>query len=224
MKSILIIFITFLTTTTFAQVKANRNVNDFIPQGFVILEEIKGDLNKDGINDVVLLIKATDKEQFVVDEYRGKLDRNRRGIIILFDKKDSFELALKNLDCFSSEHEDGGVYYAPELAISIKNGNLNISYEHGRYGSWMYVFKAINTDFKLIGYESVYRSNYVFDGITFDETSINFLTKKKLIKEVIKVSSKGKEIYKEFWKKIDVKQLAKLSEIKDFDDIDMSKY
>ncbi|WP_205943805.1 hypothetical protein [Pedobacter aquae] len=50
------------------------------------------------------------------------------------------------------------------------------------------------------------------------------MTKKKLIKEVVKVSPKGKEIYKETWKKIDVKQLAKLSEIKDFDDIDMSKY
>jgi hypothetical protein len=224
MKSILIIFITFLTTTTFAQVKANKNFSDFLPKGFIIHEEIKGDLNKDGIEDVVLLIKATDKRQFVVDEYRGKLDRNRRGLIILFNKRDSFELALKNLDCFSSENEDGGVYFAPELALIIKNGNLNISYEHGRYGSWMYVFKAINTDFKLIGYESVYRSNYVFDGIAFDVTSINFLTKKKLIKEVIKVSPKGKEIYKESWKIIDVKQLAKLSEIKDFDEIDMSKY
>lgn len=220
MKSTLAIFLTLIT---FSQIKP-KSVSDFLPKGFIIHEEIKGDLNRDGIEDVVLLIKDTNKEQFVVDEYRGKLDRNRRGIIILFNKKDSFELALKNLDCFSSEHEDGGVYYAPELAISIKNGNLNISYEHGRYGSWMYVFKFINTDFKLIGYESVYRSNYAFDGIAFDEISINFLTKKKLIKEVIKVSSKGKEIYKESWKGIDVKQLAKLSEIKDFDELDISIY
>lgn len=220
MKSTLAIFLTLIT---FSQIKP-KSVSDFLPKGFIIHEEIKGDLNRDGIEDVVLLIKDTNKEQFVVDEYRGKLDRNRRGIIILFNKKDSFELALKNLDCFSSEHEDGGVYYAPELAINIKNGNLNISYEHGRYGSWMYVFKFINTDFKLIGYESVYRSNYAFDGIAFDEISINFLTKKKLIKEVIKVSSKGKEIYKESWKGIDVKQLAKLSEIKDFDELDISIY
>lgn len=90
MKSTLAIFLTLIT---FIQIKP-KSVSNFLPKGFIIHEEIKGDLNRDGIEDVVLLINDTNKEQFVVDEYRGKLDRNRRGIIILFNKKDSFELAL----------------------------------------------------------------------------------------------------------------------------------
>lgn len=90
MKSTLAIFLTLIT---FSQIKT-KTVSNFLPKGFIIHEEIKGDLNRDGIEDVVLLINDTNKEQFVVDEYRGKLDRNRRGIIILFNKKDSFELAL----------------------------------------------------------------------------------------------------------------------------------
>lgn len=93
MKFSLAIFITFLTLTAFGQIKT-QNISDFLPKSFIIHEEIKGDLNKDGVEDVILLIKATDKKQFVVDEYRGKLDRNRRGLIILFNKRDSFKLAL----------------------------------------------------------------------------------------------------------------------------------
>jgi hypothetical protein len=223
LKFTLSIFIAFLTLTAFGKIKT-QNINDFLPKGFIILENIKGDLNKDGTEDVVLLLKATDKKQFVVDEYRGKLDRNRRGLIILFNKRDSFELALKNLDCFSSENEDGGIYFAPELSIILKEGNLHISYGHGRYGSWTYIFRFSHYDFKLIGYESIYKSNYASDEPTFDETSINFLTKKKLIKEVIKVLPSGKHIYKNSWKTIDIKQLTKLSEIKDFDELNMSIY
>ncbi len=170
MKFTLSIFIAFLTLTAFGKIKT-QNINDFLPKGFIILENIKGDLNKDGTEDVVLLLKATDKKQFVVDEYRGKLDRNRRGLIILFNKRDSF---------------------APELSIILKEGNLHISYGHGRYGSWTYIFRFSHHDFKLIGHESIYKSNYASDEPTFDETSINFLTKKKLIKEVIKVSPSGK--------------------------------
>ena len=173
MKSIFTVFLTFLSLTAFSQIKT-KNLSSFLPKGFIIHEEIKGDLNKDGVEDIVLLIKATDEKQFVVDEYRGKLDRNRRGLIILFNKRDSFELALKNLDCFSSENEDGGVYFAPELAIAVKKGNLHISYGHGRYGSWKYIFRFSQDDFKLIGYDSMYKSNYASDEPTFDEISINF--------------------------------------------------
>jgi hypothetical protein len=192
-----------------------------LPKGYVIFEKINGDLNKDGIEDCVLVIKGTDTSKVVTDEYRGKLDRNRRGIIVLFDKKDHYELAVKNYDCFSSENEDGGVYFPPELTIEIKKGNLFINYGHGRYGYWQYTFRHQNSDFELIGYDESSDRGPVVDS----KTSINFLTKKKQRKVNTNENAEGgDEAFKETWKSINVKRLIKLSEIKDFDELDMTEY
>ena len=76
-------------------------------------------LNKDGLEDCALIIKGPDKSKIVKDESRGELDRNRRGIIVLLQKNEGYELAVKNYDCFSSENEDGGVYFAPDLGVEI---------------------------------------------------------------------------------------------------------
>lgn len=224
MKKILTLLITTLTTMVFGQVEQKQNPTDFLPEGFVVFEKINGDLNKDGVEDCVLIIKGTDSNKIITDEYRGQLDRNRRGIIVLFKKNDYYELAIKNYDCFSSENEDGGVYFAPELSVEIKNGKLYAHYTHGRYGYWTYTFKFRNSDFELIGYDAGYRSNFVFDCVTFDEESINFLSKKKLVKKALKVASDGKERYKETWKNLSVSKLIKLSEISDFDELDMTVY
>ena len=149
MKTILTLFISILTTTVFGQVEQKLNPTDFLPKGYVVFEQINGDLNKDSIDDCVLIIKGTDTNKIVTDEYRGKLDRNRRGVIVLFNKNGLYELAIKNLDCFSSENEDGGVYFAPELSIEIKKGNLYFHYGHGRYGYWKYTFRFQKSDFKI---------------------------------------------------------------------------
>lgn len=221
MKRLLIFLVTTLATTAFGQEKKKQISIDFLPKGYVIFEKINGDLNKDGIEDCILIIKGTDKSQIVKDEYRGKLDRNRRGIILLFNKKDHLELAVKNYDCFSSENEDGGVYFAPELSVEIKKGNLYIHYGHGRYGYWQYTFRFQKSDFELIGYETSSGGGPVTDS----ETSINFLTKKKQQKINTNENAEGgDEVFKETWKNITVNKLIKLSEIKDFDELDMTTY
>lgn len=218
-----------LTTTVFAQVEHNKNPIDFLPKGYVIHKseggisseswnEIKGDLNNDELEDIVLIIKGTDKSKIIKDDNRGELDRNRRGIIILFNKGDFYELATKNYDCFSSENEDGGVYFAPELYVGIQNSKLYINYAHGRYGNWGYTFRYQNGDMELIGYDS-YSSR---GPVPQYEVSINFLTKKKLTRDNIYKDDDGdnhKVHYKETWENISVKKLRKLSEITDFDEI-----
>jgi hypothetical protein len=220
MKKLLTFLITTLPTTIFGQVEQKQIPSYFLPKGYVIFEKINGDLNKDGIEDCVLVIKGTDTSKVVTDEYRGKLDRNRRGIIVLFDKKDHYELAVKNYDCFSSENEDGGVYFPPELTIEIKKGNLFINYGHGRYGYWQYTFRHQNSDFELIGYDESSDSGPVVDS----KTSINFLTKKKQRKVNTNENAEGgDEAFKETWKSINVKRLIKLSE-KDFDELNMTEY
>lgn len=210
-------------------IEGKKNPNDFIPEGYVINKygggisaegwnEIKGDLNKDGLEDVILIIKGTDKNKIIQDEDRGALDRNRRGIIVLLNKGNYYELASKNYNCFSSENEDGGVYFAPELNVSIEKGNLYINYGHGRYGNWGYTFRYQNGDMELIGYDS-YSSN---GPVPQYEVSINFLTKKKLTKDNLNKNDDGDNYevkYKDIWETIKLNKLMKLSEIKDFDDL-----
>lgn len=221
MKTLLTILITTLTTAVFGQVEQKQNPTNFLPKGYVIFEKINGDLNKDSIEDCVLVIKGTDKNNIVTDEYRGQLDRNRRGIIVLFNKNDHYELVVKNYNCFSSENEDGGVYFAPELSIDIKKGNLYVLYQHGRYGYWKYTFRYHNSDFELIGYDQSDNRGPIIES----ETSINFLSKKKQKKVNTNENAEGgDEVFKETWTNITVDKLIKLSEIKDFDELDMSVY
>ena len=209
-----------LTTTVFGQVETKQNLSDFLPKGYVIFEKINGDLNKDGTEDLVIIVKGTNKENIVINQFDEKVDRNRRGIIVLFNKKDHYESVLKNYDCFSSENEDGGVYFPPELSIEIKNDNLYAHYAHGRYGYWRFTFRYQNSDFELIGYDE---SNG--GAVIESEKSINFLTKKKQVKVNTNENAEGgDEVFKETWGKIIVNRLIKLSEIKDFYELDMSVY
>jgi hypothetical protein len=199
---------------------AVKDILDFIPKGYKIFEEITGDLNKDGRPDRVIIIKATNKDSIVDVENHGKLDRNRRGVIILFDKKNGYVLATKNYNCFSSENEDGGVYTPPDLWLYVKKGNLYIHYAHGRYGYWRYVFRYKQSDFELIGYDSSDDTGPIVN----KETSINFLTKKILEKRNTNDEAEGgDEVFEETLDDIYVEDPMKLSQIQDFDEIDISE-
>lgn len=224
MKKVLTFLITSSTISVYGQVELKQNPTDFIPKNYVIFEKTIGDLNKDGLEDQILIIKGTDTNQIITDKYRGRLDRNRRGIIVLFNKGGHYELAVENHDCFSSENEPGGVYFAPELSIGINKGNFYVHYYHGRYGNWQYTFGFRNSDFELISYESTYRSSFESNhganhDIAFDEKYVDLLNKKKIVKELVKVNPEGEETIKETLDDIIVYRLIKLSEIIDFDDL-----
>jgi hypothetical protein len=217
MRTPLALLLAIATQSIIAQTTLKSNANDFIPKGYVLSSTSIGDLNKDGFDDKVLLVKGTDKGAFVKNEYGELVDRNRRGIIVLFKKDNQYEQVLKNLNCFSSENEDGGVYYAPELSLEIGKGNLYVNYAHGRYGYWKYTFRYRKGDFYLIGYD-----NSEGGAVVEKETSINFLSKKKQVKENVNENAQGgDEVFKETWTNIVISQLIKLREVKDFDNLEL---
>lgn len=200
-------------------VEAKKQITDFIPQGYYLFEKSLGDLNKDGTKDCILIIKKIDPQNIVTDENRGKLDRNRRGIIVLFKTDKGYELASENYNCFSSENEEGGNYYAPELMVYEEKGNLNIHYAHGRYGYWKYIFRYQNADFELIGFDSSSNTGPVVNSTT----SINFSTKKMLTQENTNPEAdSGEEVFEKKWSDIKISKLLTLSEIKDFDELEQS--
>jgi hypothetical protein len=216
MKLLSTFSLALISAIAIGQPVLKQNANDFIPQGFILSGTSIGDLNKDGVDDKVLLVKGTDKGEFEKNDYGELVDLNRRGIIVLFKKDNKYEMILKNLNCFSSENEDGGVYYAPELSLEIDKGNIYIHYAHGRYGYWKYTFRYRNSDFYLIGYDNL-------DGgaVIESETSINFLSKKKQVKVNTNSSAEGgDEEFTETWTNITVTKLLKLRDIKDFENFE----
>ena len=218
MRTPLALLLAIATQSIIAQTTLKSNANDFIPKGFVLSSTSIGDLNKDGVDDKVLLVKGTDKGAFVKNEYGELVDRNRRGIIVLFKKDNQYEQVLKNLNCFSSENEDDGVYYSPELSLEIGKGNLYVNYAHGRYGYWKYTFRYRKGDFYLIGYD-----NSEGGAVVEKETSINFLSKKKQVKVNTNSSAEGgDEEFTETWTNIVISQLMKLREVKDFDVLELN--
>lgn len=197
-----------------------KSITDFLPKGYRIFEKVYGDVNKDGLEDCIIVIKGINKNNIIKDENRGELDRNRRGLIILLNRNENYELAVKNYECFSSENENGGVYYAPELSVEIDKGNLYILYAHGRYGYWRYTFRFQNSDFELIGYNASDNRGPVVSS----EISINYLTKKKIVKEnTNEKAESGEEVFKETVTRINKSKRTKLSEIKDFDELEASE-
>lgn len=203
-------------TTTDPQrltVEQKETPTDFLPKGYTLFETLQGDLNKDGLTDWVYIIKATDKNRIIKDKYNKQLDQNRRGIIVVFQKSGYYELAVKNYDCFSSENEDGGAYFAPDLTVDIKDNTLLIHYGHGRYGYWEYSFRYQDSDFELLSYVSSEGGP-----IIEKETTIDFESKKKQEKVNTNTNAKGgDEVFKVSSETINSDKLIKLSEIKDFD-------
>ncbi len=221
MKEQLTLLIFTFGTTIFGQVNQKQNPKDFLPKDYLIFEKIIGDLNKDGIDDYVFIIKNTDENQIIKDEHLGELDQNRRGIIVLFNKNGKYELVLKNYNCFSSENEKGGVYYAPELSVEIEKGNLYLHYEHGRYGYWRYIFRYQKSNFELIGYDASDNNGPVAK----NQTSINFSTKiKKVRVNTNENIENGEETFKTTTTKIKIDKLLTLSNIKDFDKLEVDKF
>lgn len=186
---------------------------DFIPKNYHFFDAITGDLNKDGKEDIVLIIKGMDRNAIVKNDFEKIVDRNRRGIIVLLKTENGYQKLVENRSCFSSENEDGGVYFAPELSAEIKKNSLFLNYGHGR---WYYQFRISGDDMQLIGYER----ESLISGVLQNITSVNFLTQKKLYRENInKDDGDKKEILKDTWSAYPVKNPILLSKIEDFDEL-----
>ena len=196
--------------------RAQSKYTVFIPDTFKLLDVVEGDLNKDGVKDVVLMVKSTDARQWVTDGYSGKIDRNRRGIIILIQKNGSDQKLIQNLSIFSSENEDGGVYFAPVLSLKIEKNLLHVHYDHGRYGSRDYRFRLQNHDFQMIGYDEL-SAHWSF---IYSKTSINFLTGQKVFQQNNNPDEENNPQFIESWKKFQHVPIS-LSQIKDIDRLKM---
>ena len=189
--SLFLIFSLYTFAENFPQ-KA-KSINDFVPKGWKILKDengsnfiAKGDLNKDKLEDIAIVIEKNDKKNIKKNESLGpeELNLNPRTLLVLFKEKDgTYTLAAKNDKGFikSEGNEDNPALMDTLSDISIKNNVLKIVfYYFMTAGSWwtsseVYIFRFQNNVFELIGYES---DTYLRNSGEEEGVSINFSTNK----------------------------------------------
>ena len=166
-----------------------KTVNDFIPKGWKKILTANGDLNKDKLEDTVIVIEKEDKKNIKKNDGFGpeELNLNPRILLVLFKQKDgTYVLASKNDKGFiKSEGNDDNPALMDTLDdIIIKNNVLKIVFNYFMSaGSWwtstnVYIFRFQNNVLELIGYES---NAYMRNTGEEEGTSINFSTNKAKI-------------------------------------------
>ena len=166
-----------------------KTVNDFIPKGWKEILTTNGDLNRDKLEDTVIVIEKEDKKNIKKNDGFGpeELNLNPRILLVLFKQKDgTYVLASKNDKGFiKSEGNDDNPALMDTLDdIIIKNNVLKIVFNYFMSaGSWwtstnVYIFRFQNNVFELIGYES---NAYMRNTGEEERTSINFSTNKAKI-------------------------------------------
>jgi len=194
MKKTIFLFLLFSTILSIAQnndpiiPSSGDAVKDFVPVGWKKAALASGDLNKDGMNDMVVIIENKSPLNFKINTALGSdtLNLNPRILLILFGTLNgSYTIGEINRNFIPSPGDEESPCLADPLEegkIEIEKGVLRIKLQYWlSCGSWSvtnktYTFRYQHNQFELIGYDitSYHRSS----GET-TETSLNYSTKKK---------------------------------------------
>ena len=225
-----ILTITFFFLVTFSTISQtqqinNSNVKKFISENWKLIQYETGDLNKDGFEDLVIVIQGTDTSKTIINQGLGydTLDTNPRTLLVyLYNKETSkFEKFKESKNIIPSHSFP--TMDDPFAGMKIKKGILEINYYFWySAGSWYttektYKFRFQNSDFFLIGIEngSMHRGTMESTGI-----SVNFLTRKMQIIEysapTYDDNDEEQVEKKETWLNFTLTNLYKLDEIELF--------
>lgn len=190
-RKLLLIFSIFLICSLYAFgvefPEKSQKIEDFVPEGWKVISEVRGDLNKDKLDDIVLLIEQEDPANIKSNEEKLgplKLNLNPRILLVLFREKDGiYNLKAKNDKGFiASEHSDDNPTLEDTFSgMDINNNTLSIAFSFiTSAGTWqssssVYIFRFQNKRLELIGMEDF---SFMRNSGDSEETSINFSTGK----------------------------------------------
>jgi hypothetical protein len=166
MKQLVILLVTFsLFKTSFGQ-------ENLIPGQYKPIKEIYGDLNKDGMEEKVVVYNMTDKR----DEPNG-IDRE----VVIFTKDKGKWVVWHRSTKAVGNSKDGGMIGDPFEDIEIKNDILIISQSGGSSWKWGHKdkYRYQNNRFELIGYTSNYGKPCEY----WTDFDFNLITGKIIVKK-----------------------------------------
>lgn len=211
---------------SFAQPTGSKN--SFIPKGYHPLTEATGDLNKDGIPDVALVVENTDPQNFKPNPDglgADTLNLNDRKLLVLFGNGNgTFRKVAHNTGLLPSEHSDVQSCLADPLmmdgGIEIEKGVLKIALQYWySCGTWYvnrntYTLRWQNGRMQLIGFD--YYDLHRASGAS-NSRSINFSTGKQ--KEVTGTNEfEDPEDPKTVWTNLKNRQPIYLEDLTEEDD------
>jgi hypothetical protein len=188
MKRYFSIVTLLICITAFSQ---GKPLKSFIPTGWRFVASANGDLNKDGLADMALVIEDTNPKNFIPNNEgmgHDTLNINPRHLLILFAEGKGYTLKAINKEFIPSRNQEfdfcvnDPFLSDPQEEFFIREGVLWISFSLdsvcGRYNleEKVFKFRMHKNDVALIGYEKLN-----FDNLSGYEstTSINFLTRQK---------------------------------------------
>lgn len=185
------------------------SAEQIVPKGWEH-SEAEGDLNKDGIKDLVVLAKPNFKENMQTRDDGYEYNFNPYILAIYFGQAEGgFKQWKQYEDMFEPDSEWSSVDVDIEIT---ERGTLNISPDHfasaGSYGTSQttYTFRFQNGDFYLIGKECTEMSRSTGEMTTVSE---NYLTWKR---QTIEDNAFEEVKKKETWSKLTKEPLKKLGD------------
>ena len=189
--------------------KQGASVEQIVPEGWEH-KEATGDLNKDGIKDLVVLAKPNFKEKMKTRDDGYEYNFNPYILAIYFGQADGNHQQWKQYEeLFPADDE----WISVDVDIEVtERGTLNISTgtfaSGGSYGTnqTKYTYRFQNGDFYLIGRESTDMMRNTGEMTTISE---NYLTWKR---QTIKDNAFEEGMKKETWSKLTKQPLEKLGD------------
>lgn len=184
--------------------QSGQSIEDFVPIGWTILNNVTGDLNRDKLTDVVIILQHKDSVLLAKsDDIEDTVLTQPRILIVLFrtSSGNNFYLVEQN-NSFILSH-DNPTMDDPYQGVKIYKGFLQIDF-HLFYnmGSWYttsssYKFRYQDKQFILIGadYSSIHRAT-----LDFEDYSYNFLTKRRSLTK----GNDKKRTKKVYWKTLNI--------------------
>lgn len=183
------VFLLFACLSAFGQEKVNLKktgsvVEDFIPNGWALWAVTYGDLNKDKLTDVVLVIQKQDASN-ILTKVSGSMeveyDANPRIIMILFKSAKGGYILAEFSDSFILKNSNPA-RIDPFQAVTVSsNGVLIIDFQFyyisgkEEMNNSTYKFRYQNNKFELIGVEVMKATADTGESI---DHSFNFMTGK----------------------------------------------
>ncbi len=147
-------------------------IESFVPKGWHVHEKAEGDLNKDNLPDIVVVVEA-DKAVKSLKETDN--DQQPRILFVAFKQADgSYKLSIQSNESIMLSNE-GGVFGDPWAGLVIERGTLLVQFYGGSSSRWGYDYRwrFQNNDWFLIG--ATYTSSSTHDA-SYEKYDFNLIT------------------------------------------------